>query len=334
MISGGLALTGENLFFDTHCDGLHELFVALDRERQWAESPVELLSYTQAKWVGREHGNSSEKDQFTPEHEEAAKEVLASMGLCDEVLPPQGVYEQAVIVGGMMRVNRERASFTKQLIDNGQIKAKQIVFWAGQRRREQRDDPEVGMIDMAALSINPWVGNELSLFSTSDKSGFATETQLARLAYLEAFGPQANLKAINNSTEEAVVANTPEPEVASYTLETNGYPDFVLMNCRAVTRATGPPRHTTVSCATEWLQTVAPQGASKVLLVAGNPHTLRNARDVQGVIRHQDRDDIKLNVCGPAAAPQASIQLFLGEIGRLLYMDAQLQRQACSIQPT
>ncbi|HEY5442549.1 MAG TPA: hypothetical protein VIJ68_03355 [Candidatus Saccharimonadales bacterium] len=319
MISGGTAAR-EELFFDTHRDDLYELFVALDRERQWADGPAELLPYTQAKWVGREHGNSVEKDQFTSESEEAAQEIFTRIGLRGEVLPPKDSYEQAVIIGGMMRVNRERTGFTKQLLDEGRIKTKQIVFWAGQRARERRDDAEVSKMDMAALSANAWVRDELSLSSVPGKESFATETHLTRLAYLEAFGPQAVLKATSLRTEQG--------EAASYTLKTDDYPDFVLMNCQAVVRARGPARHTTVSCAAEWLETVAPRVASKVLLVAGNPHTLRNARDIQAVIRHQDRADIDLSVCGPAAAPNASIQLFLGEIGRLLYTDVQLQQQA------
>jgi hypothetical protein len=318
----------ESLFFDDNEDTLYDLFTALGREDKWCDNPEALLPYTQAKWVGLDHGNSSEKDQFDPDQEAAAKDVLQRLGLQEQVLPPAGRYEQIVIIGGMMRVNRERIKFMKHLIETHEVQADQIVFWAGQRLRDNRDDAQVSAMDLKALSADEWVQDELSRPTKPGyRSRFATETELARLAYLEHFS-HAELSRTNPATRPSLVDGIPDRNFASYTFTANGYPELTLMDCAAVERPAGPARHTTGSCATEWLEEVTLSDKAQVLVVAGNPHILRNIRDIRRATRQNERPDIELTVCGPAANPAASIQLYLGEVGRLLYMDAMVLREA------
>lgn len=130
----------EELFFDQHADSLYQLFMALGREHEWAGNPEQLLAYTQSKWVGSEHGNSQGKDQFSRDQEEAARVPLTEMGLVDEVVASSETYGQVVIVGALMRANRERLAYVRRL----NIESSGIVFWAGQRLRERRDDDEIG----------------------------------------------------------------------------------------------------------------------------------------------------------------------------------------------
>jgi hypothetical protein len=291
----------EERFFDVHHDSLRELFKALGREEEWRDTPEELLPYTQAKWVGQEHGNSTEKDQFTPEQSEAAQPILEKLGLIDEILPPVGVYEQVVIFGGFMRVNRERIGFVKELISEGKVRAEQIVFWSGERAREARDDAELERINFEELSGNSWISHQLRKPAGEQ---FATETELVRLAYHEHF-----LDTVLQDDDEL-------------RFTTSDYPDFVLLDCPAVQRPNGPTRPTIASCTREWLNRIPSRKAASILLVSGNPHIERNLRDVRQTISVM-RPDIELTVCGPAASINASIQLHLGEVGRMLYMDTQ-----------
>lgn len=312
----------EQTFFDAHTDTLRELFSALGRADEWRDSPEELLPYTQSKWVGEDHGNSGEKDQFTPEQELAAMEIMDDLGLRREAMPAPGSYEQVVIVGGLMRVNRERMLFTERLIETGVVETDRVVFWAGQRLRDPRDDQQVNMVNLAGLAGNGWIRRELAKPNGQGwENGFATETELARLAFLERF-PKAELVDVDSSLQTSVAGGVPDRAAASYTFANEDFPDFVLMNCAAVERAQGPPRHTTTSCAAEWLQTFSPEPATNVLVVSGNPHILRSGHDIRGSLTDSGLADVELGVCGPAASPNASLQLYLGEIGRLLYIDA------------
>jgi hypothetical protein len=298
----------ERSFFNAHADTLHELFVMLGREQEWCDTPEELLPYTQQTWVGYEHGNSAEKDQFSPDQEAAALAVMPRLGLREETRPPTGSYEQVVILAGMMRVNRERAGFTRQLLDVHDIEAERIICLTGKRARDPRDEAQLQVMDLEALATDEWVRDELTKPSGPVwNSGFAAETDLARLAYLESF-PRAGLI---------------KSDATAYTFAALGYPDFTLMDCPAVERPTGSTRPTVDSSATEWLNTEAPSENASVLVVAGNPHIPRNDRDIRRVAARQEREDIVFTVCGPAANPEATIQLYLGEIGRLFYMDVQ-----------
>jgi hypothetical protein len=317
-------INGEALFFDVYKSELETLFQALGRSQEWRDNPVDLLPYTQPNWVGKEHGNSVEKDQFSEEQCAAAARMFPKLGMSQEFLPAAGSFEQVIIVGGMMRVNRERMQFTHALLESGRIATDKVVFWAGQRLREERDDQHVAHVDMSQLGNNLWVKQQLARSDAGSPwlRSFATETELAQLAYLE-HHPEAHL---NHSQIGFAprIATVPQRTVAYQTFSADASPDFTLMHCAAVApeRPGAPVRHTSASCAREWLQSVAPEGPANVLMVSGNPHTLRNARELTSIIHEAGRDDLKVSVCGPAASPKATTQLILGESARLLYMDA------------
>lgn len=180
-------------------------------------------------------------------------------------------------------------------------------------------------MNLSDLAANPWVEDELSKPEQAGwESRFATETELAHLAYLDVFDRDAAIQEIARDDKGAQpVPGVPQRTVKNYRLSAD--PDFVIMNCVAVERPIGSPRHTTESCAQEWISDLAPSGASQVLVVAGNPHIPRTKRIIQRVTQ-EHRPDIELVACGPAARPEASIQLSLGEVGRLIHMDVELLR--------
>jgi hypothetical protein len=296
-------------FMATQADNLESLFSALGRQHEWTDDLDELVDYTQIKWVGSEHGNTADKDQFSPEQEGQALEVLASMGFKHEILPEAGNYEQIVVVGGLMRVNRQRLDFLKKQLQSGLVNTDKVVFWAGQRPRDQREDAELRAVDLKVLSHHDWIRQEaVKPVQPGASSRFASETDLARLAYLEQF-PEASLQASDI------------PNLNNYSVQ--NFPNFSLLDAPKVSRPQGPSRHTTASCTSQWLDLMPPQAEAKILLIAGNPHSQRSLKEVEQAAANVERSDIEFKVSGPAANPKASVQLYLGEVGRLLYMDAQ-----------
>lgn len=319
----------EDSFFDAYTDDLYALFVALDREHEWRDNPKGMLPYTQAKWVGVEHGASTEKDRFDHDQEAAALELMPQLDLAQEIRPEAGNYEQIILAGGMTRVLRERTEFMKCMLANdGIVSADEVVFWTGQRLRDARDDARIDLIDMGRLAdLDAWVSGELAKPTEHGwQSQFATENEISRLVYVEAFGPaEPHSVTVPNRARITPIEGVPARDVTSYTFKSDSYPDVTIMNCAAVQRSAGQPRPTTESCAVEWLEDHAPGPDAQVLLIAGNPHMLRTLRMVRGTLVEGGRADLSLSVCGPAADTEASVQLYLGEIGRLIYMDAEAE---------
>ncbi|MCA6095546.1 tetratricopeptide repeat protein [Streptomyces sp. SCA3-4] len=96
-----------------------------------------------------------------------------------------------------------------------------------------------------------------------------------------------------------------------------------MLNAAARHRPQGPPRHTTASCAEEWLAHLPPAKGASVLVVSGNPHTERTLGDIARVARTAGRDDLSLHPAGNGAPePPWRLELCLGEVARLLYNDA------------
>jgi len=325
------------LFFDTEKDNLRELFTSLGREQTWTDELGGIVDYVRQRWVGKEHGTNG-KDAYTPEQEAAALPILRRMGFYDEVLPPIGSsYDQIDIIGGFMRVNHERISFVKNLLDSGRISLTgPVVFWAGQRLRDEKEAESLeelmdsnGRYYGADVFENKWVQRQTSLSWESNElwwRPFASETELARLGLLKVYGAdltmhRAQLQLGVHQSE----AEVPSRLVVDYRYKLDDKHEMIIMNARAVQRkGGGVSRHTTVSCAEESLAMYPPKEQSKLLLVSGNPHTQRTAREVRQVLAEHDRGDVTLEVSGPAAGSKATLQLVLGEVGSQLCLDAEV----------
>jgi hypothetical protein len=311
-------------FFDAHKETLQKLFQVLDREHEWTGDLDGIIDYTQQKWVGNEHGASQEKDSFEPYQESSARELFPHLGLAQEIVPPKGEYEQVHIIGGFMRVNRERIGFVKRLLETQHVLSENIVFWAGQRMRDSRDDKFINLDAITAgAEGEQWIQTELAKSEEhSWKGRFATETELARLALLEHY-PSASLRGMVKDMDPKTATGVPGHSIRAYLYDIQGA-EFTVLNARAVDRK-GGPRHTTASCAEEWLNITPPSLGAKVLLISGNPHTKRTDQDVREILNQRARCDIEMTSCGPAANPNATTQLYLGEIGRLLHNDLKVK---------
>lgn len=339
-----LEVVREARFFEPYKKELKELFVALDREDQWSDNPEDMLSYMRAGWIGQEHGNSTEKDQFSDEEVAAALPILESIGLTTELLPdPDEKFDQTIVVAGTTTANYRRFQLTATARENGTDLGEEI-WLVGQRPREARDGTNDALLNTDGpytgfdYSDNPWAKYAKKMIEESSEGGDDTwkftETETARVALLKVIDEKLqpnridlNVIAVNGKYLSAPIPpeGAPSVDATDYYFQTEDGHDIVLMNAAAVERKNGdkilPPRHTTASATKEWLERHPPKKGAKVLYVTGNPHSLRTTQDTYKVLVDMERDDIELVVAGTTPAANTPIQTYLGEVARLIDND-------------
>lgn len=320
-------------FFESHKGQLRELFVALGRENKWSDDARQLETYISKRWIGNEHGHSTQKDVFTLDQEERARKILKGLGFFDEVLPPENAhYEQAVIVGATMSANLRRYALLERLRQKHGIRIDNTILFAGQRLRNARDGTvdeflsTEGRLPGNDISKNEWVKEQLGLpwEGLEWENAFATETELGILAMLKAV-EDAELAMPTEIRMAEHGSSDPTTDIPARKYATVHYKikcrDFTVLNGTAVQRGEGTPRHTTASCTKEWLELLPPRLGARVLFVSGNPHTLRTAMTTYEVIRNLGREDIQLDICGTSMPEGLPMIWALGEIAALILND-------------
>lgn len=333
------AVIKEARYFEPYKNELHELFKALGREAQWSEDPTnqEFLSYMQRGWIGNEHGNSTEKDQFTPDQIGAAMPILERLGLTSELLPAPGTQvDQTIIVGGTTTANYRRTQLIDKATDQG-IEVGDVICWYGQRPRESRDGTNEELVSTEGkyagenITDNPWYKAYMKEALNSDDPWALIETDFGRIALNKVSGGslkpyKIELPVVEVNGKDTGIAkgrpDVPNRDVLDYHFVTNKGIDVTLMNVAAVDRGEGrPSRHTTESCTVEWLERHAPAQNAKVMYVTGQPHSLRTAQDTYKILQKHGRGDIQLVVAGTDPVAGQPIQFYLGEVARLINND-------------
>lgn len=336
----------EARFFEPYKEELKELFTALNREDQWTDNPVDMLPYIQAGWIGSEHGNSTQKDQFTEDETAAAMVILEKMGFTGELLPdPDAAFDQTVVVAGTTTANYRRFQLTQSARQHGTDLGTE-VWLVGQRPREARDGTNDALLGTEGLyagndiSDNPWANHARKMIEESAEGGAEswkfTETDTARIALLKVIGGDLKPDRIDLNLIRATdaenplgakipVEGAPARDMTAYHFKTDDDHEIVLLNAGAVERRNGDkiidPRHTTASATKEWLEKMPPKQGARVLYVTGNPHSLRTTQDTYAMLQQMGRGDIELVVAGTTPAAGSPIQTYLGEIGRLINND-------------
>ncbi len=346
-----LAVVREARFFEPYKKELKELFAALGREDMWSDNPRDILPYVRAGWIGQEHGNSVDKDQFTDEQTVAALALLQDLGFASEQLPNEGdAFEQTVIVAGTTTANYRREGLVLQARENG-VDIGTEVWLVGQRPREARDGTNEALLGSEGI----YAGNDLTeipeaaharrIIEESSGEGADpwkfTETETARLVFQKLIDPSLkphrydlNLVEVNGKSVSSYrpVDDAPSRDITDYHYKTEDGHDIVLLNAAAVERYKNtderiPSRHTTTSATQEWLERQAPSHGARVLYVTGNPHSLRTTQDTYKMLVDMGREDIELVVAGTTPAANTPIQTYLGEIARLIDNDVKRNYQ-------
>lgn len=312
-------------FFAPYKKELQALFEVLGKQDEWSDDPRQMLSYLRSKWIGREHGNSTQKDQFSEAQRAAAMPYFEMLGLTNEDIPDitNSHLDQMIIMGGLNPINYRRLSFGLELLKSSSATADTIVFCLGERPRYPGDGTNEEILGLNGhnpdgdVRENPWVKElaEQGAFGNPSSYGL-NETDMGRIAMLRLLGNDLMPYRIEKD------AVNPTRQIKDYYFKTNTGQEIILINGAAVDRGNNRvQRPTSKSCSIEWLERHAPKNHAKVLYVADNPSLIRMTMDTYAVLRDHGREDIELIAAGPAPYATQSIQTYLGEIARLIDKD-------------
>lgn len=336
----------EARFFEPYKAEIKELFTALGREEEWSEEPSYMLSYMRRGWIGLEHGDATQKDQFSEEQVSAAMKVLEKMNLTTELLPKsKEKFTQTIVLGATTTALARRFALTKLAREQGVELGPEIVL-GGQRAREAvRDWTNEALMnprestDEHDYSENTWAAHAFKMIAESsesdEKSWNLTEADLTRIAMLKTIDPNLQphridlaLTSVNGQSTglRIPVEGAPVRETTDHYFETEDGHEIIILNAAAVERRNNNgqimvPRHTTASEVQEWIERHPPEYGARVLFVTGNPHSIRTAQDAYKVLAEMGRDDIELVVAGTSPAANVPIQTYLGEVARLIDND-------------
>lgn len=304
---------------------VEDLFKALGKEGLWSANPEEWLEYTRKKWMGTEHGYSSEKEHFSEEQTRDALEVLEKMGFSGELVPPAGHYPYGIILGGFS------GAFVKRLpwLRNHDIEVGRLDILAGHRKYLEARD---GSIAEISSHDGKFGGRDISddhgaLWLLEDGREL-NESKLARIFLSKIIG-RLVLRGVTwsaGATENEKRSPQDYHFTAHRTVDgIEQVQDVVIMHGKPAERY-GAQRPTTDSTFIEWLDRLAPPPNAngeqvEVVVVSGNPHTLRSIESLHRVLEKKGRTDIKLIPAGtlPASdAPIKMLQTALGEFVRLV----------------
>lgn len=317
-------------FFEAYKEELKGLFTAIDRLDKWSDNPRDMLDYLRTKWIGREHGNDTTKDQFTDEQIAAAWPYLDAMGLTAEYTPDvTGMhFDHMIILGGSAGANYRRLAFGLQLLSTGAA-VDTIILFVGVRMRSEIDGTSDEILRVGKQNPggdareNPWVQKLISqgAFDTPPNHEL-DETDLGRIAMLQLLGNTLMPYKIEKDGEDG------DRAIKDYYFRSADGQEIVLINAAAVSRGTGLRRHTSKSCVVEWLERHAPKQNARVLYITDNPSTLRTAQDTLEILKEHGREDIELIAAGPKPRANHPFQTYLGEIARLIDHDVQRNGKA------
>ncbi len=306
-------------FFERNRENLRELFDLYDLPD--AMTIEEAVEFTQP-WAQGDHFTPKQQVEINDEIYAKSRKLYETMGLVQEKMPPSGVYDEIIVLGALQRANNVRTEFTSELLLHSDVSLSEnalVSLWGGQRPLVQAKEAQFTRDQIAVLQHASHLPQRLQKIANIDDISRLTEADLLLLSTHSLFG----------SLEQAENSITTKKDLDSSRFERYQSGDLTveLMDAPPVDRPQGKPRHTTESCAEEWLEHRQPEYGSRVLFISSNPYIQRTNRAFERVIANNGRNDIEVISAGPGAYLDASNHVFLGEIARNLYEDL-LDKQA------
>jgi len=281
-------------------------------------------------WTMGDHWALQEKIQVDESKNKELMKHFERMGMVGSIMPTGDTYNHLIVLGGTALGNDRRTQFAKGLLDKEAIKLADggdMWFWAGQRPRLDRETP--ALINTKARYLEQyqedrWLQRQSGLLESAGEWGrpLATETELARLSLMGAFGPMQMRYARLQVGLQKLIEGVPVravPYRSFEILDPGTKIGVTILDAAAVRRPQGVPRHTTSSSATEWIKYAQPNSGARVLVINNNPHIQRGNADIQIAFNAVGRSDLQLESAGPAALETTPAQVYLGEIARMIY---------------
>lgn len=301
-------LSKNSNFFENNRQSLRELFNLYDLPG--ASTIEEAVEFTQP-WAQGDHFLPKHQVEITDQVHAESRNLYEAMGLVQAEVPPVGTYDEIIILGALQRANNVRTEFTAGLLHSGVFldKNARVSLWGGGRPLMQTKEAQFTRDRIDVLQRASNLPDRLQKIANIDDISRLTEADLLLLSTQTLLGSL-------EQTEKY-------PESTRFELYQSGDITVELMDAPAVARPQGEPRHTTESCAEEWLKHRQPEYGSQVLFISSNPYIQRTTRTAKRAMANNGRDDIEVIPAGPAAYEDASNHVFLGEIARNLYEDLQ-----------
>lgn len=305
-------------FFVQHKEMLHSLLMVSGLEQAWADDLPTLVKNTQA-WTRGDHFNPTHDVCLDEDQAGQIQRHFTALGMFDAIMPPGGAYDQIVILGGTMRTNDARTAFAAAQLERSQdpvelTSSGTVSFWAGPRTRQDGLElqPTLDMLQVIThdpvADAEPWLKRQLSL---EHEQQILTEVEQGRLSLLRHFGERALTSQIHLRWGD-------RENVVSHYVSRQG---IVLMNALPVPRKAleGKSRHTTESCAQEWIEHHLPEAPGRILLVSSNPYVQRTTMVVRRELDKAGLDKTEVVGCGPATLSTTPTRVLFGELARLLW---------------
>lgn len=297
------------LFIDQHRDSIAEYVDIFGVDPNLVDDLEKLVEQTQP-WVKGDHARPEHRiGDMASATMQKLDAIHDELGLRRRLDIEEGVYEQAVILGGMHRGNTRRTRFLREQLDNPNISIGRVVALGGERGVYSEIERSQIEFDLARLGL---VQTADSLVSAGGKMVgvelIENETDMLRLAIALELG---NFSLKQESLERLDFENE----------NPAGMQDLTILHTAAVDRENGNRRHTTEACIKDWVaefdQSIS-RGA-KIPLIATNPHIMRAVRSAQR-IADKEGSSVEFVPVGPAGL-DCSYELFRGEVARLLFED-------------
>jgi hypothetical protein len=314
-------------WLDRNRTKLRELFDVLELSDRWSDEPAELLAFMEAEWLGSEHGGQRDKVALPPEMADAARPMLAALGLAGRVPPPSDRYDEVIVLGAAAGGLHRRMA----LVREAGVVAEGLTVLAGLRPHERgaRDGgiDELLAVDGRFSAAPGWVAapeltdraRDLSTVSAGQFDAaaalFPSETALAELLLLKQWPLARRVGDVVGPAHPVENELGQRPWALRVWQQVGPIPWLRVLNGAPVDRSPRPPRPTSRSTLVEWFDLVVQKRPVKtVLAVVNQPHIGRVRLDLLEEMDALGRSDIDMDFAGCETLADVNVLLQLGEI--------------------
>lgn len=301
-------------FYESHREGLAELFAAMNVPSEAADSLPAAVEATQP-WIRGDYSRPDFLFAIPADMDTRLFDLYKNFGLREPRPLPEDHYDDLWVMGAVQNGINRRLHFAEMSLRNPRVRTEHMTLVSGQRPpfpESEKEDIQANIESLRRKNTSDlWVQRVIE-----DSSRLTWETDLVRLAAADQLGRMA-LHRIDLRLGNA------DP-IQAYGMSWQGIP-VRITHSLAVRRAKGEPRPNTESTLQELLRNYPPVENARIGFIAANPHLERMRKSAQFVLRAEGRNDIRLIAAGPGATDKIGHPHYLAETAQNLYEDLRAQ---------